>query len=104
MPLFNVSASQSTNTQTSGTGTSLTNTLSTTASKIASSNTARKGLTIYNNLSAILYIDTLNAVTASISAVAIPPNAYYEYPYGYTGDVWGILSTGTGSVQIREYS
>ncbi|UYD38986.1 hypothetical protein [Tolypothrix sp. PCC 7601] len=103
MPLFNpVSATSAT----SSSGNKLTNSLSTTASKIANSNTNRKGLTIHNPLSVTVYIDTADTVTSSACWVPITAGAYFELPTNgiYTGEIWAITASGTGSVNAREFS
>lgn len=101
MPLYNAldSASQSA----ANTSTELSNSLSNTASLIAPANINRKGLTIYNTLSVIVFIDTSNAISTSNFMFKLNPNSFYEMPSNsYTGAFWGILATGTGSVEIRE--
>ncbi len=103
MPLSNPSSLSSSISST--TGTSLVNSLSGTASLIAPANVSRKNLTIYNPLLETVYIDVSNAVTSTAYMVPLEPRAYFEFPsIGiYVGDVYAILATGTGSINITEF-
>jgi hypothetical protein len=72
---------------------------------LISANTKRKGLTIQNTSTAILYAllggGTATATTAH--SVQIPSNGYYEVPYGFTGAVSGIWASANGSANITEF-
>lgn len=71
--------------------------------KLADANPARRGLTIYNPLSSTVYVDYDNGVSDSIHAFPLPPKGYFEMPVPiYIGEVWGVLATGTGNVEVRE--
>lgn len=72
---------------------------------LAASNPNRKGLYIYNDSSATLYIAF--APTASISSFTtpIPGNDLYEMPLPiYTGTVSGLWSGATGFARVSELS
>lgn len=100
MPISDSSSKASTP---SSAGAELANTLSTTASKIANSNPNRKGLTIYNSLSVIVYIDITNAVASSNFMMKLQPDAFYEMPFPlYAGEFWAVTASGTGSFEVRE--
>jgi hypothetical protein len=105
MPLYNPPATFSLPVDTSSSAGELTHSLSNAASMIAPANQNRKGLTIFNTLSQTLYIDVSNAVTTTNYMVPIPPGALYELPATkiYIGALYGILASGTGSVEIREF-
>ncbi len=70
---------------------------------LLASNTSRKGATIYNDSTATLYIAFSASAASTTAYVAqIPPNGYYEAPYGYTGQIYGIWSSATGNARINE--
>ena len=75
---------------------------------ILSSNGSRLGATIFNEQAtdgtgAILYL-MLDNGTASLTdyTTQIPPNAYYEVPFGYTGEIRGIWDAAAGDARITE--
>lgn len=81
----------------------LANNLTTTASKIASSNPDRKGMTIYNPLAVTVFIDSTNAVSTFTYMFPLAAKAYYEMPAPiYTGDLWAVCASGSGSLSVRE--
>jgi hypothetical protein len=65
-------------------------------------NTARRGATVYNDSSALLYLKL--GATASVTSftVKMVAEAYYEVPFGYTGIIDGIWASATGSARITE--
>lgn len=69
-----------------------------------SANPSRMGATITNDSSAILYLILGPAATLTNYTVQLPKNAYYEVPFGYTGDVAGIWATdpNDGAARITE--
>lgn len=71
---------------------------------LLSANTLRSGASIYNDSSAILYIACTNAAasTTAFSYKAMP-EAYFEVPSGYTGEIRGIWASATGAARITEY-
>ncbi|PHJ60237.1 hypothetical protein VF14_11635 [Nostoc linckia z18] len=106
MPLYNPPATFNFPVDSSSTATEVTNSLSTTASEIIPANTNRKGLTIFNTLNQTVYIDAVTGLTTTNYMVAIPAGGFYELPTNkiYTGHFYGILASGTGSVEIREFT
>lgn len=75
---------------------------------LLASNTSRLGATFFNEQAtdgsgATLYL-LLDAAVASLTNYTsqVPPNAYYEVPYGYTGEVRGIWSAAAGDVRVTE--
>ncbi|QMS87312.1 hypothetical protein HUN01_06835 [Nostoc edaphicum CCNP1411] len=105
MPLYNPPATFSLPVDTSSSASEITNSLSSTASEIVPANTNRKGLTIFNILNQTLFIDALAGVTTTNYMVAIPAGGFYELPANkiYTGHFYGVIASGTGSVEIREF-
>lgn len=81
------------------------NSLSTTSSVLVASNSNRKGLTIFNPTDKTVFIDYASSVTTDDYAFKLESNAYYEMPQPiYTGVFHAILSTGTASLEVREFS
>jgi len=78
---------------------------SATSVSLIAANTARRGVSIQNTSTSILYIlvggGTATATTAH--SVQIPSNGYWEAPYGFTGAVSGIWASANGSANITEY-
>jgi hypothetical protein len=64
---------------------------------------ARLGATIFNDSSAVLYL-ALGTVAASTTnfTVKMVADAYYEVPFGYTGEIRGIWASATGSARVGE--
>lgn len=77
------------------------------AGTLLAANTARKGATIVNDSTEILYV-LLGAgtVSATVYTVALQPTgtvgAYYEVPFGFNGIITGIWASATGSARITE--
>lgn len=105
MPLYNPPATFTLPVDASSSASEITHSLSNTAAVIVPANTNRKGLTIFNTLNQTLYIDISTAVTTTNYMLAIPAGAFYELPTNkiYTGAFHGIIVSGTGSVEIREF-
>lgn len=74
---------------------------------ILAANGNRKGATIYNESTAILYV-LLAVGTASATnySVQVTPNTsttgYYEVPFGYTGIIKGIWASANGFARVTE--
>jgi hypothetical protein len=80
---------------------------SATSVTILAANTRRRGASIVNASTAILYLnmtgDTATATTAH--HVQLPTLAYYEVPFGFTGLITGIwASDAGGSANVVEYT
>jgi hypothetical protein len=105
MPLYNPPATFSLPVDTSSAGSEITNSLSSTQSVIVPANSARKGLTIFNSLNQTVYIDINSSVSTTNYQFPIPAGGFYELPTNkiYTGAFHGILASGTGSIEIREF-
>lgn len=73
---------------------------------VLAANTLRKGAAVTNDqASATLYL-RLSATAATAASggytVILPGGAYYEVPYGYTGQITGIWSAATGFANVSE--
>jgi hypothetical protein len=69
---------------------------------LLAANNARKGATITNDSTAILYVKL--GATASVTSytVKMQTDAYYEVPFGYVGAIDGIWASATGNARITE--
>lgn len=75
---------------------------SATSVQLLAANTARKGVTIYNDSTAILYLKlgtTASTTSYNLQMVAL---SYYELPFGYTGRIDGIWASAAGNARISE--
>lgn len=74
---------------------------------LLAANSSRKGATITNDSSALLYIKlgttaSTTSYTAVLAGAAAAPFAYYEVPFGYVGAIDGIWASATGNARITE--
>jgi hypothetical protein len=65
---------------------------------ILAANALRKGATITNASTAVLFIKfaAIGGTSATSFTVRLVANAYIEIPFGYTGDISGIWASGGG--------
>lgn len=74
---------------------------------ILAANTNRKGALIYNDSTAILYLDLSGDTASSISySVQIGAQGYFELPPQpvYTGAITGIWASANGNARVTEFS
>lgn len=87
-----------------GTATPVANSI--TSVTLLAANANRKGATIFNDDTAVtgatLRIKFGATASATSFVYAIPPQGYYEVPFGYTGVIDGIASAASGSARITE--
>ena len=73
---------------------------------ILASNTGRKGATIFNDSTALLYLALSNTTSsATVYSVQIPAGGYYELPNAgavYTGVIKGIWASANGNARVTE--
>lgn len=90
----------------STTGTPATVAASATSVTLLAANAARRGGTIVNESTAILYVLLGTPATATSYTVALAPmgtvGSYYEIPFNYTGIVTGIWASATGNARVTE--
>jgi hypothetical protein len=91
------------------TGTSSSVAASATAVTLLAANGSRKGATIYNDSSAVLYVKLgSGASTTSFTALLVGngggAGGYFEVPAAYTGIITGIWASATGAARITELS
>lgn len=72
---------------------------------ILASNANRKGATIYNDSTAIMYL-ALGAAAASTTdyTTQIAAGGYYEVPAAYTGAIRAVWASATGNARVTELS
>ena len=89
---------------TSATGTPTAVAASATSVTLLAANANRKGASVYNDSTAIMFL-TLNATTtASLYTTQVPPNTLYEVPVTpvYTGAISALWASATGNARITE--
>lgn len=70
---------------------------------LQAANTARRGLTVYNDSTSALYVKLGSGASTSSFTVKLQAAATYELPYpAYTGIVTGIWDTATGNARVTE--
>lgn len=69
---------------------------------IAAENQNRRGITFYNDSSAILYLKLGADASTTSYTCRIPSLGYFETPYGYSGVVSGVWASANGSVMVTE--
>lgn len=103
-----VSGSAITTSTTANTTATLTNVASSASSvTILASNANRKGATIVNESTALLYVkfgSTASATSYVVSLVgsSAAPYSYYEVPFGYSGIITGIWASANGNARVTE--
>jgi hypothetical protein len=87
------------------TSSKIVNNITTASATIVNSNINRKALTLFNSSEKIVYVDTVNTLTTSSYLVKLNPGDYYESPATlYTGAYYGIVTSGSTAIDIREFS
>lgn len=87
------SASTATASNVSGSATNVT---------LLSANAARKGGSIFNDSTALLYVKFGTTASTTSFKVILSASAYFEIPAGYTGRIDGIWASATGTARIDE--
>ena len=69
---------------------------------ILGQNTNRSGATFYNEGASVCYLKLGSTASLTSYTVQIASGGYYESPFNYTGEVYGITSSGTAQLRITE--
>ena len=81
---------------------------SATSVTILAANPARRGASIANTSTAILYLRFNSAGGAATATTAhtvqMASNTYYEVPFGYTGIITGIWASANGQANVTEFT
>lgn len=75
---------------------------SATSVSLLAANASRKGATVYNDSSAILYLKLGATASTTSYTLQMAANGYYEVPFGYVGAIDGIWASATGNARITE--
>jgi len=71
-------------------------------------NASRKGYSVYNTSTTSTLFLAQGGAAASLTteSVEVRPGAYFECPFNFVGDVWGIwnIADGVGAARITEYT
>ncbi|MEH2224387.1 hypothetical protein [Nostoc sp.] len=101
MAIFNpVSVTVSESTSDISTPTTVASSIS--SATILAANSNRKGMTLWNDSTATLYLEFGATATTSAFVAKIYPSGYYELPFHYTGVISGIWSAANGNALVRE--
>lgn len=69
---------------------------------LLASNSSRRGATVFNDSTAVLYLKLGATATTSSYTVQVPSNGYYEVPFNYSGIIDGIWSAANGNARVTE--
>lgn len=72
------------------------------STSVLASNANRLGATIYNEGAAICYLKLGATASTTSYSCQIASGGYYEVPFGYTGAIDGITSSGTAQLRVTE--
>lgn len=74
-----------------------------TSTTLLAANTSRKGASIHNDSTAVLYVKFGTTASATSFTVKMAADAHYEVPFGFTGRIDGIwASDASGAARITE--
>lgn len=72
---------------------------------ILASNALRRGASVFNDSTALLYLLLASATSSTtVHSVQVKAGGYFEVPFGYTGIIKGIWASATGAARIMEYT
>lgn len=69
---------------------------------LLASNPNRKGASIFNDSSQVLYVKFGTTASSTSFTVRLTNNDYYEIPFGYVGQVDGIWASANGAARVTE--
>lgn len=76
----------------------------TTVTTLLAANPTRRGMTLYNDSTAKLFLKAGSAASLSDFTIEIVAGGYYELPFGYTGIVTGLWDAVNGAARITEFT
>lgn len=71
---------------------------------LAANAAGRIGASVYNNGTSTIFISVNGAASTSNAGVAVGPGGYWECPYGFSGDIFGIWLVANGTALVTEYT
>lgn len=98
----NLKTAVSTAGDTAATGTLSSVASSATSVTLLAANTARRGATVYNDSTAVLYLKLGATASATSFTVQLGAGDYYEVPGRYAGIIDGIWASANGNARITE--
>lgn len=75
-----------------------------TSTVLKAANTARRGLTVFNNSTSVLYVNLGATASSTAFTIKMQPDSYYEVPFSYNGAVNGIWVAANGAALVTEIS
>jgi hypothetical protein len=70
---------------------------------VLAANADRRGATIYNESTAVLYLALGEAAASATDyTVQVTASGYYEVPFGYSGQIRGIWAAVNGAARVTE--
>lgn len=84
------------------TGTKSSPSITSSAGTVLAANSSRLGATVWNEGSATLYLSLGGSPSTTSYTAQVIAGGYYEVPFGYTGNVCGVTSTGTAQLRVTE--
>lgn len=78
----------------------------TSSTQLLAANTSRKGMSVFNESTATLYLAFAGSASITAYSVQIPTNAFFEMPASptYTGAIFGIWSAANGNARLTEFT
>lgn len=79
-------------------------TITSTPSKILSTNPNRKGFSVYNpDMTKSVYLDFISTMTVATAAVVVPPGTNFQSDFDWVGEVYAATKSGSISITGRDY-
>ena len=69
---------------------------------LLAANASRMGASVFNASTAILYLNLGTGASAASYTVRMTPNAYYEIPFGYSGQINGYWAAANGAALVTQ--
>lgn len=69
---------------------------------VLAANTARRGASIYNDSTSVLYLKFGSTASSTSFTVKMQADEYFEVPFGYSGILTGIWVSATGAARVTE--
>jgi hypothetical protein len=69
---------------------------------LAAARRGRRGVAIYNDSTAVLYLKFGATATTDSYTVQVPSGGYFETPFGYTGIIDGLWASVNGKARVTE--
>lgn len=67
---------------------------------ISGANATRKGLTVFNESTSVLYLKLGASASNTSYTLQIPAGGYWELPFNYTGAISGVWATANGFARV----